>query len=221
MKIEINVLEAVGATYAVLSKAFSYPDQELWDSLEGHALEELIGDVDSSASGLDGHYVFPVRGRDERTSTYLNLFELGKMPLYEGSFRPYDGREGIQDELLRFYHCFNLKLGKEKRDYPDHITTELEFMMYLVGLEAAALNEARDPKPVRSAQKDFLDRHVRVWATEMGRRRFESDRGVYATLAHWLDAFTRWHRHALEEALADVRPNTVTHTSHEGARHDI
>jgi DMSO reductase family type II enzyme chaperone len=216
MTTRIDTLEMIGATYAVLSSAFDYPDEELWSQLEGRALNVLINDLGGDdADGLEGGYVFPVRSQDEREVIYLDLFELGRMPLYEHSFRPKDGREGIQEDLLRFYHFFAVQLGERNRDFPDHIATELEFMMYLVGLEAATVAEGRDPTPFRLAQRDFLDRHVLIWAAEIRRRQFEADGGVYAMLARWLDAFTRRHRDALEEALAvttgDERPSSNTH----------
>ena len=204
MTTQIDTLDAIRATYGVLSKAFGYPDEELWSQLEGRALKELIGDLASDdAEDLDGEYVFPVRSQDERTAIYLDLFELGKTPLYEGSFRPHDARAGIQEELFRFYNFFDLKLGEQGRDYPDHIVTELEFMMYLVGLEAAALKDGRDPTPVRLAQKDFLDRHVLVWVNEIEKRQFGADQGVYSTLASWLGAFTRLHRDVVGGALGE------------------
>jgi DMSO reductase family type II enzyme chaperone len=204
MTMQIDTLDAIRATYGVLSKAFAYPDEELWSRLEGLALKELIGDLESDdVEDLDGAYVFPTRSQDERTAIYLDLFELGKTPLYEGSFRPSDGRAGIQEELLRFYNFFDLKLGEKGRDYPDYVVTELEFMMYLVGLEAAALKDGRDPAPLRLAQKDFLDRHVLVWANEMKKRQFGADKGVYSTLASWLGAFTQSHRDVVGDALAE------------------
>ncbi|MDE2227912.1 MAG: molecular chaperone TorD family protein [Alphaproteobacteria bacterium] len=205
MTAAIETLDAIGATYAVLSKAFGYPNDELWAQLEGRTVSELSGDVvDDDADGLDRDYVFPVRSQDERASIYLSLFEVGEMPLYEGSFRPRDGRDGIQEELLRFYHYFAVRLSERNRDFPDHVVTELEFMMHLVGLEAAALKAGRDPTSFRLAQRDFLDRHVLVWATEMKKRRFGDDRGVYSTLASWLGAFTRVHREVVGDALAEV-----------------
>lgn len=202
---QIDTLEAIGATYAVLSRAFSYPDGEFWSPLEGHSLDELIADLGGDgADGLERNYVFPIRSQDERTGIYLELFELGKMPLYEGSFRPQDGREGIQEELLRFYHFFAVELSERNRDFPDHIVTELEFMIHLVRLEAAVLKEGRDPTSFRVAQRDFLDRHVLIWATEMKKRQFGSDAGIYSTLVSWLAAFTQGHRAALGDALAEV-----------------
>lgn len=219
MTASIDMLEAIGATYGVLSRAFDYPDEDLWSRLEGRALGELIGELEGdNGEGLDTDYVFPVRSQEERAGVYLRLFELGKMHLYEGGFRPQDGREGIQEELFRFYHFFDLKLGESNRDYPDHIVTELEFLMYLADLEAAAIADGRDPVPIRLAQKDFLDRHVLVWAPELKRRQLEADGGAYAVLASWLDAFARRHRDILEAALtpADISAGP-TDTSHEVA----
>lgn len=217
MTTQIDTLEAIGATYAVLSKAFDYPDDEVWNQLEGRALGSLVGDLgDDDADGLDGGYVFPVRSQDDRTGIYLSLFELGKTPLYEGSFRPQDGRDGIQEDLLRFYHFFAVHLGDQKKDFPDHIVTELEFMMHLVGLEAAAMREGHDPTPFRLAQRDFLDRHVLIWTAELKKRQFGADGGVYSTLASWLGTFTQVHRDAVGDALAeagaiDQRPVSDTH----------
>lgn len=205
MTTQTDTLAVIGATYGMLSKAFDYPDEELWRQFEGRALCELVGELSGEDSGdLDGDYVFPVRSQDERARIYLDLFELGKTPLYEGSFRPNAGREGILEDLLRFYHFFAVQLGERNRDFPDHIVTELEFMMHLVGLEAAAVQEGHDPTPFRLAQKDFLDRHVLIWAAELKNRRFGTDEGVYSTLASWLVAFVQAHRDAVDDPLSEV-----------------
>lgn len=201
MTTQLDTLEAIGTTYAVLSRAFDYPDEALWSQMEGRPLSSLVGD---DVDDLPGDYVFPVRSQDERTGTYLSLFELGKTPLYEGSFRPQDGRDGIQEDLLRFYHFFAVQLGDRNRDFPDHIVTELEFMMHLVGLEAAAVRNGHDPTPFRLAQRDFLDRHVLVWVAEMKKRQFGTEGEVYATLAFWLGAFTHVHRDVVDDALAET-----------------
>ncbi len=211
MTTQSDTLETIRVTYAVLSRAFDFPDEALWNQLEGRALHELISDpVNDNTDELEGTYVFPVQSQDERTSIYLELFELGKLPLYEGSLRPQDGRDGIEEELLRFYHFFAVKLSERNRDFPDHIVTELEFMMHLVGLEAAALKQGRDPAPFRFAQRDFLDRHVLVWAAEMKKQLFRANKGVYSTLASWLSAFTQAHRDIIGAALSEEAPSTNT-----------
>jgi DMSO reductase family type II enzyme chaperone len=69
----------------------------------------------------------------------------------------------VMEDLLRFYEHFGLALSLERRELPDHLTVELEFLHYLTFKEVAALTRGLDPSPYRRAQRDFLERHPTRW----------------------------------------------------------
>lgn len=78
--------------------------------------------------------------------------------LYESSYTT-KGQELIYEELMRFYHFFELDRA-EGAELPDHITVELEFMHFLTNLEYKASERGDDVNPIRRAQKDFVDHHI-------------------------------------------------------------
>jgi DMSO reductase family type II enzyme chaperone len=164
------------AAYRQFACAFDYPQAEFWDRLE------------QAGSGP------PIRSQEEREADYLAAFELGgtepPVPLYEGLCRPADGREGIIEDLLRFYDFFGLRLRQDNRDYPDHLVCELEFMAFLAAREAHAAESGLDAGPYRLAQRDFLQRHLGVWLPELAQRLSRSGT-VYTWLSRELADFTR------------------------------
>ena len=156
MRTPVEAATATAGAYLGFARAFDYPRAEFWQEAEG----------------VDG--LVPVRSQEEREAEYLAAFELGRevpsVSPYEGFCRPGEGREGILEDILRFYEYFDVRLRKENRDYPDHLVSELEFMAFLASREAGALAEGADPESFRRAQRDFLERHLALWAPEFAGR---------------------------------------------------
>lgn len=198
----ITDLHGLATAYQVLARGFDHPAAGYWEALEGRSLADL-----AALDGDDEGSVFPRRSQEERETEYFTHFETGAIPLYEGACCRDKGREGLQEELLRFYHFFGLKLSEERRDFPDHFVTELQFMWHLVHLEAEAAERGEDPSPFRAAQRDFLERHVLVWSGVM-RSRHLDDRSLlaYRLLIDWLCALAASHHEALAEPCT-VLPN--------------
>lgn len=98
----------------------------------------------------------------ELTQQYMEAFDpavyKGARSLYESSYTT-KGQEVVYEELMRFYHFFELDRSPDA-ELPDHLTVELEFMHFLTHLEQKALGRGDDISPIRKAQKDFLDRHM-------------------------------------------------------------
>lgn len=185
-------VEDVARTYLTFARAFDYPRAEFWEGAE----------VEFVADNIVSHL-----SQEAREVEYVNAFELGGVLLYEGLHRRDEGREGILEDLLRFYHFFDLRLSADRRDYPDHLVTELEFMGYLASREAAALGHGEDPSPYRKAQWDFLARHLSVWVPLLEERIAKcfppSD---YRQLASLLAAFIERERKRLDSSLEGERP---------------
>ena len=172
--------------YLTLAQLFSFPRPEVWQLLE-----------------RDG--VTPARSQDEREADYLAIFELGgeqpAMPLYEGLCRPRDGREGILEDVMRFYEFFGVQIQEANRDYPDHLVTELEFMAFLCQREAAG----KDVDSFRRASRDFLQRHLLAWAPGFAER-LAGGKTAYGEIAQALADFCQEHADELGEIKKGVLP---------------
>ncbi len=73
-------------------------------------------------------------------------------------------------EVSEFYNFFGLRMNQEegKREFPDHICAELEFLHFLTFNEEEALRAGKGEnlKGYLLAQKDFLERHPTQWIPE-------------------------------------------------------
>ncbi len=162
MELQLNRPEAVAAgarsrLYVLLARAFRYPEDHSWDDLP-QALQEV---VPSLPYPLD----VPPHLEAPRADDYIHAFEVGgpygpPCFIYEGEYG--GGRLKVMEDVLRFYDHFGLQPTQEegRRDRPDHLATELEFMHVLTFQEAAALERGEDPTPYRQAQKEFLRHHL-------------------------------------------------------------
>src|SRR3989304_7556444 len=66
----------------------------------------------------------------------------------------------VMEEILRFYHPFGLRLATERRDRPDHLASELEFMHLLTFKEAESLLQGKERGAYQKAERDFLRFHL-------------------------------------------------------------
>ena len=176
--------EALAKGYLAMAQVFSYPDAEAWGRL--------------TARGL----VDPALTHETLEAEYLAAFEMGggkaTVSLYEGQNRPEHGRDGILQELLRFYEFFDAHLNQDEREYPDHLVTELEFLAWLCLQEHAALRDERDAEPFRRAARDFLGRHLAAWLPAF-RRRLEASDSAYAQYGPALGELVEAHLSRLGE----------------------
>jgi DMSO reductase family type II enzyme chaperone len=144
---------------------------------------------------------------DSRQADYHQAFDVDGSALYEGFHRPADGREGIFEDVMRFYDFFDLRLNDAERDYPDHLVTELEFLSYLAQKESEARARGADPAPFLRAQRDFIARHLGVWIPAFAARleKAECASRHYADLAAELRAFVLERGRALEKELEGAK----------------
>lgn len=160
-QLEIKRPEALKAgarsiLYAFLACAFRYPEDESWAHLY------------SLAQGAMAHLPYTVQFPSlypPRAEDYVHAFEVGghygaPCFIYEGEYG--GGRLKVMEDALRFYDWFQLEPVQEdgKRERPDFLATELEFMHFLTFQEASALEANGDPRPYRLAQREFLRFHL-------------------------------------------------------------
>jgi DMSO reductase family type II enzyme chaperone len=177
---EAQAAGARSAIYRALAQGFRTPTDAARVAGE---LREAVGGLPYalSAEGIDG-----VAGSADLDQAYLELFEVGgghgaPCFLYEGEHG--GGRMKVLDDVLRFYHYFGLRLSEERRERPDHLATELEFLHALSFKEASVLAGGGDPTPLRQAQRDFLRFHLVPFATAVAERLGASGAPFYPALA--------------------------------------
>jgi DMSO reductase family type II enzyme chaperone len=154
--------------YLLLAEPFRFPSAELHGSiLDG----TYATDIRRAALRLPYAFSVPddslVAATDyvDLQAEYIRLFDVGAKgrppcSLYEGEHHG-GARMRVMEELVRFYEHFGLELSK--RELPDHLSVELEFLHFLTFKEAAALEHGGDPGPYRRAETDFLVRHPARW----------------------------------------------------------
>lgn len=173
---------SLGGGYLAMGKLFSYPTPDSWKQLTEQGI------------------VDPALTQELLEAEYLAAFEVGRegsaVPLFEGMHSGDSGRDGILQDLLRFYEFFDAKLSETDREYPDHIVTEFEFLAWLCLQEHAAEEKDSDPLPFRRAQRDFISRHVAVWLPVFCRR-LEATGTAYAQYAPALAEIVEAHRERL------------------------
>lgn len=183
----VNAATLAGA-YMAMAQLFSYPSAESRSRLVEQGL------------------IDPALPLEDLEAEYLAAFEVGRdgpaVPLFEGMHRGETGRDGIVEDLLRFYEFFDVKLDETNREYPDHLVTELEFVAWLCMQEQAAAEKGDDPQPFRLAARDFLVRHLAAWLPEFLRKLKATDT-VYGQYGPALEELVALHRGRLGEQIQE------------------
>jgi len=201
---EVNSsLIARSAVYRILSLGFAYPEREILDFLRerlaGKLKESLRFLPESYREGLAPAMESLERARvfaDELEGEYERLFraELLSTP-YETEYDPMASVRKGQElaDILGFYRAFGLGPSKRRKELPDHIAVELEFMSLLLQKEAyARLNGWSEKVEVSiDAQRKFLRDHLAIWVFNFCDRVEQNSRlELYRSLGGLLRKFT-------------------------------
>lgn len=184
------------ALYSLISKGFRFPMPEQFESVKtGRFADEVAQTIAHLPyDGLKGGELG--RGTalsyDDFQGRYIQLFEVGGESgspcfIYEAEYG--GGRMKVMEEVLRFYHHFGLRLSQEKRDRPDHLASELEFMHVLTFREAEALLQGSERRAYLSAQRDFLRFHLSDFLATVASKVGSSGVPFYSDLASLAGAF--------------------------------
>ena len=180
---------ALSNAYMAMAQLFSYPTPQCWQNLTEHGL------VDPAISVQD------------LEAEYWAAFEVGRdkaaVPLFEGMHRGDLGRDGIMEDLLRFYEFFDVKLSESDREYPDHLVTELEFVAWLCRQEQALGQRGGDTEFFRRAERDFLARHLSTWLPVF-RKRLAATNSHYVQYGETLAELVQTHSTQLSRELHET-----------------
>ncbi|WP_052263283.1 molecular chaperone TorD family protein [Geobacter pickeringii] len=169
--------------YKLLSLGFRYPDAEGFETLQSGEYLNAVWECVTAVPHLER--LATEKPQIEQTIrnslngvSLLDLevgfnqtFEVGApeppCPPYEGVYRQEETRTSLMVEIAEFYKHFGLHVSQEegKRDLPDHLCAELEFLHFLTFKEAQARHEENTEllDGYLLAQKDFLERHLAKW----------------------------------------------------------
>jgi len=159
--------------YYCLSKCYKVPDDELKNSLK--ILEHQLVCLGSKAlpHAILMRCSFCAQKIESLQVDFSKLF-LGPYSLLAppyGSVYLEDSRKIMGDstmDVLRIYHQAGLDVAPTFKETPDHISTELEFMYFLIYKEIEALG-ARDEQDFihkLRTQKAFLRAHLGCWVAQ-------------------------------------------------------
>ena len=193
MNTHTNEADILAGSYLGMAQLFSYPNTETWKRLTAHGL------------------IDPALSQEALEAEFLAAFEVGRdappVPLFEGMHRKEAGRDGILEDLLRFYEFFDVQLSEADREYPDHLATELEFLAWLCMQEQATEQKGGDAESLRRAARDFLSRHLAAWLPEF-RRKLEATDTAYAQYGAVLAELVEDHRSRLGNETQESGDNT-------------
>ncbi len=210
---ELEIAQARGAAYALISYGFQYPDRSLinaltdparwwsWpDVLQRVAAEttEHLAAAYALVPGESGTSDCDVLAElSDWQETFHRLFGhavRGKCPPYE---LEYGRSEIIQQafflaDIAGFYAAFGTEVDRDADDRVDHIAVESEFTSALCTKEAYAIEEG-NPDHLNisvQAQRDFLKDHLARWLPAFAHRVQQADpQGFYGKLAGFASAF--------------------------------
>lgn len=175
-----EIEEAIGrrAIYGALAETFSYPTPSSRLTDEVVPLAEAVALDDAEADALRRLLVAALRAPlEERRRVHGLVFT----HIEPEDYPPYESAYGLgnifrQAEIMAdaaaFYRAHGLDVGGQRRERPDHIATELEFMTFMAHKEAFALERLGETEveECRRTQAHFLTDHLLCWAPSFGWR---------------------------------------------------
>ena len=210
---------ARAALYHYLSALFVYPDATAWRMLQEFSAEDwqrVFSILHWSANGC-------VRLQDRLRRITQEQFLAENLAIFghtaAGELRPYEAGYGTNHvfqethclaDVAGFYRAFGLEPCEAKRERPDHIAVELEFMHALALKEAYALAHDWGEKAdiCCEAQTGFLRDHLGRWAPSFLKRLAERTRGGTFEMIADATAFcieAHCHGAGIDAGVSDLR----------------
>ncbi|MFQ5381669.1 MAG: molecular chaperone, partial [Dehalococcoidia bacterium] len=144
---ELETARARSLMYRFLSRAVSYPTEDQQLEIRTHlrpalaALETGVPEFDSALTAVLEASLYPLDELQRAHVAVLGHTVSPDCPDYETSYSATDifMQTQAMADVAGFYVAHGLQVGGARRERPDHIATELEFMSFLALKEAYAL----------------------------------------------------------------------------------
>ncbi len=171
----MNAGEARSRLYGLLGECFTYPDAEFVAAVADGSLAALLATLCDAIdpqlrAGLDlAPLADPALQLEPLAVEYTRLFDAGA----RGTGCPLNGglqvgpQMKVMEEAVRFYNHFGLTLAEDRKELPDHLTTELEFLHFLGAGQQALAARGEPVLAYELAQRDFIARHPGRWVPVM------------------------------------------------------
>ena len=166
--------------YQFLSHAFLYPEEELYSSLKEQGFARELKTCFKSLSNIPLNTIAEQvdclcssvvnMSLEDMQSEFCRIFGhtiSTECPPYEteyGKAHVFQQSQSLGD-ISGFYKAFGLEASDKIRERPDYISTELEFMYFLIFKEnfAREHNKTEEAEICYDAQKKFLKEHLGTW----------------------------------------------------------
>ena len=180
------------AIYTGLARCFQTPQPDLNEQIE--TMVQALNQLDSQAAPLAGLVHKNLMSRNtivdlsvDFSKLFIGPYSLLAPPygsIYLESERRIMGASTL--DVVQFYKKAGLEVAEDHKDAPDHVSTELEFMAFLINEELRAMAKGKEDRFLNllDVQKTFLHSHLKLWINPFAQ---EVKRGAqtdfYANLA--------------------------------------
>lgn len=168
-------------TYQLIAATFDYPDKEFAQLIsEGKLADQLKTTLCDVYPEIEKEVNWKVLSAEvsveDLSVEFSRLFDVGASgppcPLNAGIYA--DERMQSLEECVRFYNYFDLTAGEDFEELPDHVTTQMEFMHYLIHCEGELCEDQEQADNYLRAERDFLNRQLGKWIPKLNERVIEN-----------------------------------------------
>jgi len=197
--------------YSFLAEAFLYPRDNWTEDID------LVIDIVRALGWIDVRVALPAVSFAELQAAYRRTFGAAGSLGYETEYGlPHEYRQSQEmADIAGFYRAFGFNLGGRRRERPDHIAVELEFMYALALKEAYAL-ETGIPEHLEicvAAQGKFLQDHLGRWVNLFAQSvALNASGSLYETVAQFTADFVQTDAERLGVSLDAPPLSDVQHT---------
>ncbi len=193
---DLDEIIARSACYKLLSLAF-LPLRTLDGERLFAGVEKIIRTLPEGHQALLRPIIqeIPIPQDGPSEHEYTRLFGVGlDATPYETEYDPLaSARKGHRlADLLGFYEAFGFRLAHHRKEFPDHMAAELEFMSLLLlkAAHAGGVGKEEAQAVAEDAAAKFLADHLAAWAPDFASRlEAATENGLYRFVARLLREF--------------------------------
>jgi len=208
-----DIIKARGRLYRSLMEPFQFPTATLTEQfISGGWGRGIAATVELLNTDL--HYDLILTDipilevdHDQYQVEFISLHEVGMggapCPLHSGHYSK--DRMRTLEEVVRFYHFFDFEPDRSPDKFPDHITTELEFVAYLADRQLTAASGQGDMASPLRAQRDFVTRQLASWLPQLTKLVGErSQIRFFDQIVNLLNAYAACDQRYLDTSLGEI-----------------